>query len=392
MEKKKRIFTKSPDRKRIFINVETVSRFGRDIYDGIKQFAVENRWEIHFEPRALSDQLPLWFRYGTWDGIISRSGNKRIVNELLKKEAPRVELIGTGPQDEPEVMVSREGVARLIFDHFYERGFRHFAIFSYEDTWWSYLEKKSYREILKRRRFDCHVFKVRSNRRVLVPKWTESNRDRLRSWLLELPKPVGLFVMSDAQAIPVYQTCQELNLRIPVDVAIVSVENDELLCNVLTPTLSSVDQNGKKIGYLAAELLRDRMEGKRLERQKITVPPLMIKARQSSDCVTIDDANLVDVFQYIRDMACYGLTVNDVVEFSNFSHATLGRLFKKWLGRTIEEDIRYVRVEQAKHLLQETQIGIASVAKMTGFSSPEYFCHVFRQFTKMSPTEFRDYR
>lgn len=377
-------------KKRVFVNVETVSRFGRDIFEGIRQFASKSGWEIHFEPRPLTERLPDWFGGGTWDGIISRSGDRSIVEESLRKNSPHVELNGTGPEDGPEVSVDPEGVARMVFRHFYERGFRRFAVFSFGESRWSRLETDLYQKVLEEEGFDGLLFHLR-NRCDPISKWTEADRNRLRAWLLELPKPTALYVVSDVQALPVYQTCRDLGLRIPNDVAVVCVENDEWLCNAVDPPMSGVDRNGKKIGYLAAELLRDRMEGRRLEPQRIRVAPLMIRMRQSSDCVKIDDSDLVDTVRYIHETACSGLTVDEVVEYSAFSHSTLGRLFKKWLGRTIEEEIRRVRIEQAKRLLQETKISMAAVAKMSGFRSHGYFCHTFHELTGMSPSEFRGF-
>lgn len=380
-----------PPRKRVFVNVETVTRFGRDIVEGIIQFAVENSWELDFEYRTLAEPLPCWFQHWNGNGIISRSGSRKIVQELKKKGCPRVELVGNGTNDEDdqEIASDREETAKLIFNHFYERGFRNFASFSFNDCWWSLLEKKNYSDYLKSRGFSCQTFKVRTNKRAIIPQWSENDRQRLADWLSELPKPVALYVVTDAQAVPVLQTCRALGIGVPDEIAVVGVENDEWLCNVTDPPLSSVDQNGKKIGYLAAELLHDRMEGRRLERERITVPPLFIQTRQSSDCVAIDNRDFVEIIKYIRDSATSGLTVNEVVQHSNLSHATLGRLFKKCLGRTIEQEIRRVRVERAKQLLWETGCNIAVVAEKAGFNSPEYFCYSFRQLTGMTPQEFR---
>lgn len=380
---------KVPPKKSVYVNVETVSQFGRDIFEGIKTFALENNWEVYFESRTLTERLPDWFRHwGEWDGVISRSGTRAIYEEIAAKNCPMVELVGMSDSDEPEVMVDREKVARMIFEHFYGCGFRYFAVFATEDTWWSRLEKEAYRSILAERGYGVDIFPVRSTS-ALVPKWDEEKRGRLRQWLTDLPKPVALYVITDMQAVPIYQTCREMGLRIPRDVAIVSVENDEWLCNVIDPHLSSVDQNGKKIGYLAAELLSDRMQGRRLKRQAIKVPPKRLLIRESSKYATVDDPDLVEILHYIQETACNGLTVDELIAYSNYSHATLGRLFKKNLHRTIEDEIRRVRVERAKSLLLETQASITSIASSCGFSSPEYFCHVFRSITGMSPSKYR---
>ncbi|MDO5552623.1 MAG: DNA-binding transcriptional regulator [Planctomycetia bacterium] len=381
--------TRRSTKRRIFVNVETVSHFGRDIIEGIIRFALENNWELGFESRTLAEPLPHWFRYWNGDGIISRSGSRKMLADLRAKNCPVVELTGTGPENEPEVAADRGRIAEMIFSHFFERGFREFAVYSYSDTWWSTLEKKCYVELLREHGFRCHTFRVPVRHAAIIPKWSEGDRVRLQNWLAGLPKPIAMYVVTDAQAVPLLQICRNLGIRVPDDLAVVSVENDEWLCNVTDPPLSSVDQNGKKIGWLAAELLRDRMNGHRLAHEQINVAPLYIQTRQSSDCVAIDNPELVDVIRYIREMACAGLTVREVVRYSNMSHATLGRLFHKWLGRTIEQEIRHVQIERAKLLLRETQCSIAAVASSVGFQSPEYFCFAFRQAVGLPPHEFR---
>lgn len=390
MEQMETIRSGQTDRKRVFVNVETVSHFGRDIVEGIIQFALEHEWEIDFEYRTLAEPLPSWFKHWSGDGIISRSGSRKIVQDLARKKCPRVELVGTDANDEPEVSADREEIARMIFSHFFERGFRHYAVFSFNDCWWSLLEKKCYIDLLQKHDIEVHTFKVRGDRRAILPKWSENDRARLKDWLLSLPKPVALYVVTDAQAVPVLQTCRSAGIAVPDDIAVVSVENDDWLCNITNPPLSSVDQNGRRIGYLAAKLMADRMEGKCLERQRISVSPLFIKTRQSSDCIAIDDRDFADIIKYIRESATSGLTVQEVVDYSNLSHATLRRLFHKWLGRTIEQEIRHLRIEKARQLLHETECSIATVAKKSGFNSSEYFCFVFRQTVGMTPHEFRN--
>jgi len=151
--------------------------------------------------------------------------------------------------------------------------------------------------------------------------------------------------------------------------------------------------DGRRVGYTAAQLLHERMDRPRRRKSStIFVPPLFITERQSSEGTAIEDKDAAETIRFIRERACDGLTVREVVEFSNLSHRTLARLINKWTGRTIEQEIKRVRMETAKRLLKETDYSVTLIGTRCGFSKPEYFCNIFRQTTGMTPKEFRNQR
>lgn len=249
------------ERKRIFVNVETVSRFGRDIIESVYEYASTHNWDIIFDSRTLTEPLPQWFKDWDGDGIITRSGSRSVCRQLRERKLPLVELVGRSVTDDAEVTVDTRKMSEMVFRHFQERGFRHYAVFAFTDTWWVKRGKRVYAEVVKEAGFDCQVYHGPIQNESFIPQWTERERKRIIAWLRSLPKPCALFVLTDSQAVQILHICRLNEISVPHEIAIVSVENDNWLCSMVNPGLSSLDQNGRKIGLLAAELLSKRMEG-----------------------------------------------------------------------------------------------------------------------------------
>jgi len=375
----------------VLLNVETTNHFGRDIIQGIMSYAFRHRWNLTFEHHSgLSDvsltQLANW----QGNGIISRSGSMAIANQVAKTGLPFVELIGHSEQAMPDIHVDETAQAEMVFEHFYGKGYRRFACFSFSDTWWTIYRKKHFAAYLQSRGFPCGIPPVRRMRNRITPMWVEEDRHLIADWLVKLPKPIALFAVTDNHAKFVLDICQAKNIAVPEDIAVVGAENDEWFCQLCQPPLSSIEEDGRRVGHIAATLLHERMDRPKSRKTKtIFVPPLFIAERQSTEGTAIENKDAAEAIRFIRERACDGVTVQDVVEFSNLSHRTLARLIHKWTGRTIEQEIKRVRMETAKRLLRETDYPVTLIGARCGFKKPEYFCNLFRQVTGMTPKEFR---
>jgi LacI family transcriptional regulator len=182
--------------------------------------------------------------------------------------------------------------------------------------------------------------------------------------------------------------CKRAGTVAPEEVAVVGVENDEALCAMATPPLSSVALDTERIGYQAAELLDGLMRGKRAP-TTTSVPPLGIITRQSSDVVAIEDPLLAQALQYIRQHACEGISVDDVLRHAPLSRSKLERDLRQLLGRSPNAEIRRVQVQQSQRLLVETDLSLAQIAERTGFRYVQYLCETFKKQTGQTPGEYR---
>lgn len=183
--------------------------------------------------------------------------------------------------------------------------------------------------------------------------------------------------------------CQLAGLAVPEQVAVLGVDNDEVICELSDPPLSSIEPDTHRIGYEGAALLDRLMQGRPPAAKTISVPPLGIIARRSSDAMAVDDAAVAAALHHIRAHACAGLRVPDVVSILSISRATLKRRFQQVLGRSPAAEIERVRMDQARLLLAETDYKLRSIAALVGYASDAQFVTAFHRHTGTTPGHFR---
>ncbi|MBR6435481.1 MAG: helix-turn-helix domain-containing protein, partial [Thermoguttaceae bacterium] len=234
------------------------------------------------------------------------------------------------------------------------------------------------------------------------PRWKEGYRDSMAQWLLSLPKPVGIWAPADIQALKLIQVCQELELSIPDQVAILGTGNDSLLCNMTTPSLSSLDINGVEVGFVAAQLLEKRIQEfqktgkltssitkiKKIE--PIQIKPTGIVTRMSTDMIAIDNADCARALQLIRDHFHKDVSAKWVAAEVGVSRSTLDRLFRSLIGHSVEKEIYRLRIALAEKLLRETDFSVNEIAAKTGFDRVEYFVRSFKKIYGDPPQKFRN--
>jgi len=170
---------------------------------------------------------------------------------------------------------------------------------------------------------------------------------------------------------------------------VLGVHNDELLCDLCDPPLTSVIPNARRAGYVAAGLLAEMMKGRRVPVQNHTVEPIGVAGRQSTDVVAVRDEKLAAAIRFIREHASSNIAVGDVLRALPMSRTLLERKFKETLGCTPHEHIQNTRMERVKTLLATTALPIAAVADRMGYEHIEYLSVAFRRATGLSPRDYR---
>ena len=211
----------------------------------------------------------------------------------------------------------------------------------------------------------------------------------MAAWLRSLPKPVGLLAVTDNRGHQVLNVCGEQAIVVPDDVAVIGVDNDEMLCELCEPPLSSVALNPWKVGYEGAALLDRMLKGKSPPRERTLIPPLGVVTRKSTDVVTMVDADLAAALRLIRQRACEGITIEEVLKQVPISRSTLKRRFATILRRSPHDEIRRVQIERVMQLLSTTTLPLAKIAQMTGFPHIESMCRLFKQKTGVTPGRYR---
>ena len=379
------------DRPRVALIVETSLAPGREILMGIARYVREHApWGTFLEPRSLEEVVPAWL--GTWDGqgIIARVQNRQIAREVLAAGIPAVDVLGV-VQDSglPLVHTDDARISALAAEHLLERGFRHLAFFNRPGEKWSERRRDAFVEIVKDRARSCVVFDA--PRQVDHTKRWEDYADDLARWIAALPKPAGLMLCSDQIGPAALEACRRAGCSVPDEVAVIGVDNDEPLCEVAAPGLSSVRPDHERVGYEAAALLDRLMKGGAAPGTATYIQPRGVAIRRSSDVMALEDRDVAAAIRVIRERACdaAGLTIDDVAADVAVSRSVLQRRFKQAVGRTLHEEMLRVRLARARELLAETDVPIAVVAEKSGFRHQEYLGVVFRQRLATTPARFR---
>lgn len=370
--------------------IETSSVYGRDLLSGIVRFMrMHDQWSVFLEQRDLWKQPPSWLNDWQGDGIISRATTPKLLEAVAQTCVPLVEVTDRhGDSYLPQVRSDDAAIGRMGAEHLIERGFQRFGFCGFKGEAWSKRREDAFVESVNRKAsIECDCFNSRWHG-PSARAW-EAERQSIAEWLKKFDPPFAVMACNDIRGQYVIEACSMLELAVPEQVAVVGVDNDELLCRVCSPPLSSVISNAEMVGFRAAETLAGLMSGDEVEERTQLIQPLGVATRQSTDVVAIDDRDIAAALHYIREHACRGLSVAEVVKHNPVSRSTLERQVRKYLGRTPQEEIRHVQIKRVRELLLTTDLSAERIAILCGFEHPEYLHVVFKRITGMTTGEFR---
>jgi LacI family transcriptional regulator len=373
--------------KKVALLIETSNRYGRDLLYGVRDWMLEGeRWAIRFAERARLAPLPAWLRDWEGDGIIARVDSPEIAKALRKTKLPVVDVSAERYVSEfPRVSVDNAAVARLAAEHLLGKGLKHFAYLGDRQFVWARERGTAFRERVVAAGGAWSAFSGST-----VPgRGTDAENQAIGEWLARQPRPLGVFACFDGRAQQVVEVCQLRGWAVPDEIAVLGVDNDEVLCELCSPPLSSVQPNARRTGFEAAAMLARMMRGERLSSQQQQVPPVRVVERQSTDSVAVDDPRVAAAVRFIREHVADGIDVGAVLRAVPMSRTLLERKFKAALGHSPHRQIVQARIERAKHLLVESEVSIAVVAELAGFADASYLSVSFRRETGMSPHVFR---
>ncbi len=376
-------------RPRVALMIETAGGYGRDILDGITRYLRMHRpWSIFLERRELDSTELHWLDAWHGDGVLTRWSSPDVTNRLSECKSAVVDLSGRRePFGAPRIHCDDHAIGRVAAEHLLARGLRSFGYCGFGGVTWAVRRRDGFLAALTRSGVKCSVYE--SSWPGLGGRPFEQDQQHLEAWLAALDKPVGVMACSDMRGVHVLDGCRSVGARVPDEVAVIGVDDDALLCGLCDPSLSSVITNAPHIGYEAAALLDAMMAGDRPTFQERLIPPLGVATRTSTDVLAVEDAAFSFALRFIREHACHGIGVDDVLRGVPMSRMTLERRFRKYLGHSPHAEIRLVQVGRAKQLLAETAHPIHRVAELVGFEHPEYFSVVFKRTVGMSPGAFR---
>ncbi|TWU57857.1 AraC family transcriptional regulator [Rubripirellula reticaptiva] len=375
--------------KSVALLIESSNAYCRGMLQGIAAYMHENeQWSIRLPELERDAPPPRWLKTWKGDGIIARIENEQFADALRFSKIPLIDVSAARCIPKlPLVEIDEAGIAEAAFDHLRERGFENLAFCGEAKFKWSTLRQNAFVKRAADAGLACNVFQpLRSSRgRASIDRETKE----LAKWLQSLPRPVAVLACYDLKARQILDICREIPLRVPEDIALLGVDNDEVLCDLATPPLSSVIPASRKIGYTAAQSLDHLMQGKKLKHHIQLIGPLGVATRQSTEILAVEDLDVAEAMQFIRDHQSEHINVQDVMAVVPVSRRSLEVRFRKIVGRTIYQEIIRLRIDRICQLLVDSKLSLAQIARRTGFDSVEYMSVAFRRAKGMPPGRFR---
>ncbi len=380
--------------RRIALVYDARMAYDLKVMTGVAAYLQERSvFNVYIEENSLKDQRLPDLRSWGGDGIIADFDHPGVAKAVAQSKLP---VVGFGSgygwyvqgSSIPYFFSNNKGIGTMAADHLLARGFRHFAYCGYSPTpinGWSVEREKEFARRVSEKGYACEVYRdyYKSTHH-----WASVQRS-LGKWLRSLPKPLGVMAANDNRARHILEACRSFNLKVPQEIAVIGVDNDELLCRLSSPSLTSIEQGARRLGYEAAALLDRLMHGKKPRQRSFLVDPIGIVIRQSTDVLAIEEPKVAKAMAFIQEHAFEGIKVPDVVEAVAVSRSGLETRFAKTLGYTVRTAIRQVQLERARRLISDSSLPLKQVASDTGFRSVQHMTTLFGKAFGRSPAKYR---
>lgn len=381
---------------KVALLIESSRTYGRGILRGIARYAhVHGPWSIYSQERELHSGIPDWLKGWKGDGIIARIENRRMAGALLRLGLPIVDVLGNNRFDSiPGFDTDARAVAQLAADFFVRAGFRHVAYCGYRGIPFSDRREAAFSELLARHGRKVRIFSSRLAYRApahiqAVEQSGLAAEQAIARWLRQQPRPLALFACNDVRAQQVLNACREHGIKAPEEVAVIGVDNDDVLCDLCVPSLTSIEPDTERLGYEAAALLDRLMRKRGIKRGLTQIPPRGLIERGSTDVLPIDDPVALRALRFIRDHLAEGIAVKDVLQHAGRSRTDLEQRFRRWLRTSVRGEIVRQRMDRACSLLRQTDLGLEEIAARSGLVSAAQLCRLFRRRLRSTPTAYR---
>ena len=377
---------------RVALLIEDNREIGRGLLRGIAQYSrAHGPWVFYretpfYEKLSGSERFRRIKEWGA-DGIIMREQG-RIDAPLLDLGIPVVysgHRRGPVPGI-PNILGDDRQIGTMAADGLMSRGFRNFGFCGFKNMWWSADRGRFFAEHLAASGFQVNVHELSAGSFTSV---RAGDSNSMVDWLRSLSFPCAIFVCTDDLCRQLAEACRLADVDVPEEVALLGVDNDELVCEFASPPLSSIVLDAEKSGYDAAAVLQRMMRGESVGEIVIPMPTPRIATRQSTDILAVDDPVVAKALRYIREHYRNGILVVDIARAAGVSRRVLELHFRKSMGRSVYEEVLRLRMNHACMLLVETNLSIAQVAEALKYQEIKYFSRGFRQIIGRSPLAYR---
>ena len=287
---------------KVALFLESSRQYGRDLVRGIAKYSrLHGPWtfyreDMFYNRTAKRSRDYSWIKKWKADGIITRDFKN--IDKLLALGIPIIvaRAFHNDIENIAEIVTDDIAIGNLACEHFFRRGFKNFAYCGFDDMPWSRQRGESFARILKENGYESFMFNSLSSRML---NWQDEH-PRIIEWLKTLPKPIAVLCCNDDRGCDLIEACKTGGLRVPFEVAVLGVDNDSQVCELSNPQFSSILLSTENAGFQAAAVLDELMSMKPARISDISVKPLEVISRQSTDTLAIEDINIVKALQFIN--------------------------------------------------------------------------------------------
>jgi LacI family transcriptional regulator len=368
--------------------------YSKGLLKGISRYSRETgpwlfcRMPLFYRETRGIEGILNWAKEWKADGIIGQLYNDKDIGKIVEAGMPVIaQDFKERFAEIPNITGAYHEAGVIGAEYFLKKGFKNFAFYGFRDIVWSRERAEGFEERLKKAGHRVHYFEHKKSRSGELWYYKPSS---LSKWLKSLPKPIALMACDDNQGQHITEACRHSGLRIPEEVAVLGVDNDETICELSDPPLSSIALDVEKAGYETARLL-DLMIRKKIPGfYDVVTRPTQVITRHSTDIYATNDEYIASSLKYIHQNIEKGLQVEDVVKQVPLSRRALEKRFREITGYPVYGYIFNLRIEKFIQKLLDTDMAVFEIAMDLGLGDGKNISRQFRQIKGCTPVEYRN--
>mgnify|MGYP003300036744 CR=1 FL=1 len=373
---------------KVILLIDCASEFDRKLMRGIMKYSKGNgSWLFYRMPSNIysgnerEEQVIKWAKKWKADAIIGR-WNETKSSLLAELDIPVVlQNNRTRSSVYSNLTGDYEGTGKMAAEYFRKRFFINYAYYGVKDIIWSEERYHGFKSEVLKEKSNFFEYKEDPN--------SEEDRDKIMTWLKTLPPKTALFCCDDAHALFITETCRMMGIGIPDDIAVLGVDDDDLLCDISDPPISSIQLEVEEGGYQACRLLHQRLLSKSEKPFNVSIKPMGIKERLSTSVFNISDSHALNIIKYISDNYMNDISIPDILAHAPLSRRSIEMKFKNATGQTIYQYLISMRIEHLAYLLITTDRSPSELAYEVGFRDLNNIFRTFKKYKGCTVSEYR---
>ncbi|MFA6871246.1 MAG: DNA-binding transcriptional regulator [Bacteroidaceae bacterium] len=379
---------------RLILLTDFTELYAYELLRGILHYAKEHQepWVVSRMPSSLKERLGIagvidWALRWQADAIIGQFNEQDAVEEFARHGIVAIaQDYKSRFQSIPNITSDYCAAGKMAAEYFLNRGFKNFAFCGYHHVVWSEERCQGFKERILAEGGNCSYSEYKNQQ--LEDLWFYDSQ-KLNQWLSALPLPVAIFVCGDNQGNKVSEACRIANLKLPEEVSVLGVDDDDTICTLADPQLSSIHMNVANAGYETAKRIKEQLEQSTPILQDIYVTHTHIVTRRSTDIFATEDKEIAKAIKYIHDNMHRLIGVDDVLQQVPLSRRLLEIRFKRITRKSIYHYIFTLKMQCFTQLLLTTDRPINELAAEIGLADGKNISRQFKSLHQCTPVDYR---